>query len=68
MVHIIRTPEKEKRLRRAKRKETERKISVRKDKEWKYENKNEDALRAQAESREGKVAACWYDQSYDMSS
>ena len=29
---------------------------------------NKHSLRAQAESRRDKLAVCWYDQSYDMSS
>ena len=39
-----------------------------KTKTKKNETQTKHALRAQAESQGDKVAACWYDQSYDMSS
>ena len=53
---------------RVKRKETERKEKKRKEEKKRKMNPNKHALRAQAESRGDKVAACWYDQSYEVSS
>ena len=63
----MRTYTRKMKTRRAKRQEKKQKGRKIKEKE-RDRKQNEHALRAQAVSRRDRVAVCWYDNSYDMSS